>query len=127
MRTLDGKKIGIWSLRLDAAYCAVLGALVALFAERIAEAIAAPQLAIAVAGLLTVTWAGAILWMGARLPLRPALRFVMVANLFAAGAVGIVSTAAVSGLVAIAVIAVATDVLLFAASQAIALRALPAR
>ncbi|MFD6054011.1 hypothetical protein [Agromyces sp. NPDC060279] len=123
---IDGATIGRWSLRLDAAYCAVLGAAVALFAGPVAEAVRLPLPLVVVIGVAVVVWAGLVAWMLARLPLRRALRFVMLANLAAALAVGVVSTAAATVLVVLAVLAVAVDVALFAVSQAVALRRLPA-
>lgn len=127
MRRIDGDRFGRWSLRLDAAYCAVLGVLVAAGCGRIADAVAFPPLVIAAAGVAVVVWAGGILWMLSRLPLRLALRLVMTANVLAAVAVGFVSVAAATALIVLAVLAVAVDIALFAASQAVALRALPAR
>ena len=127
MRRINGEKFGRWSLRLDAAYCTVLGVAVALFAGQIAEGVALPALLIAAAGVAVVVWAGGILWMLARLPLRSALRLVMVANMLAALAVGFASATAATLLIVLAVVTVAIDIALFAMSQAIALSAIPAR
>ena len=77
--------------------------------------------------LAVVVWAGGIMWMLARLPLRSALRFVMAANMLAALAVGVVPATATTLLTMLAVVTVAIDIALFATSQAVALRALPAR
>jgi hypothetical protein len=126
-RRIDGERLGRWSLRLDAAYCAVLGLAVALFAGRIAEGVALPSPLIAATGIAVVVWAGGVLWMLARLPLRAALRLVMIVNVLAAVAVGFASATAATLLIVLAVVAVAVDIALFAASQAIALRTLPAR
>lgn len=41
MRRINGEELGRWSLRLDAAYCTVLGAAVALFATSQAIALRA--------------------------------------------------------------------------------------
>jgi hypothetical protein len=127
MRRINGERFGRWSLRLDAAYCVVLGAAVALFSGQIAEGVALPALLIAAAGVAVVVWAGGILWMLARLPLRSALRFVMVANVLAALAVGFASATAATLLIVLAVVTVAIDIALFATSQAVALRALLVR
>lgn len=78
--------------------CTVLGAAVALFSGRIAEGVA-----------------------------LPALRLVMVANILAALAVGFASATAATLLTVLPVVTVAIDIALFATSQAVALRALPAR
>lgn len=51
----------------------------------------------------------------------------MVANVLATMAVGLASTTAATVLIVLAVATVAIDIALFAATQAIALRALPAR
>jgi hypothetical protein len=127
MRRINGEKFGRWSLRLDAAYCTVLGAAVALFSGQIAEGVALPALLIATAGITVMVWAGGIVWMLARLPLRSALRLVMIANILAALAVGFASATAATVLIVLAVVTVAIDIALFATSQAVALRALPAR
>ena len=127
MRRNYGERFGRWSLRLDAAYCAVVGTAVALFAGQIAQGIAFSPLLIAVAGIAVVVWAGGILLMLARLPLRLALRLVMIANVLAASAVGFASAAAATVLIVAAVVTVAIDIALFATSQAIALRKLPAQ
>ncbi|SIN70969.1 hypothetical protein [Agromyces cerinus] len=127
MRRINGERFGRWSLRLDAAYCAVLGAAVALGAGWIAQGVALPTLVIAAAGVAVVVWAGGVLWMLSRLPLRRALGLVGIANVLASLAVGLVSAAAASVLIVVAVLAVSIDIALFATSQAIALRALPAR
>jgi hypothetical protein len=126
MRRINGERFGRWSLRLDATYCAVLGATVALFAGRIAEGVVLPALLIAAAGVTVVVWAGGVLWMLARLRLRSALRLVMVVNVLAAIAVGFISVGAATLLVLLAVVTVAIDIALFATSQAIALRTLRA-
>ncbi len=125
MRRINGEKFGRWSLRLDAAYCAALGAAVALLAGQIADGVALPPLLIAASGVTVVVWAGGVMWMLARLPLRSALRLVMIVNVLAAGAVGLASATAATLLIVTVVVTVAIDIALFAASQAIALRTLP--
>jgi hypothetical protein len=127
VQRIYGEKVGRWSLRLDAVYCAVLGTAVALFAEQIAQRMAFSPLLIAAVGIAVVVWAGGIVWMLARLPLRLVLRLVMTANVVAAIAVGFASVAAATVLIVAAVVTVAIDVALFATSQAIALRELPAQ
>ncbi|GAA2181243.1 hypothetical protein GCM10009847_22300 [Leucobacter tardus] len=125
MRRINGEKFGRWSLRLDAAYCVLLGLGVALFAERIAAGIALAPWLVAAIGIAVVVWAGGVLWMLSRILLRRALRLVMTANLLAALAVGLVSVTAATALIVVAIITVAVDIALFAVSQAVALRALP--
>ena len=127
MRRIDGDTFGRWSLRLDALYCAVLGIAVVLAAGPIAQGVALPPLVIAAVGVAVVVWAAGVMWMLARLPLRRALGLVMIANVLAALAVGLVSLTAATALIVGAVLAVSVDVALFATSQAVALRALPAR
>lgn len=127
MRRINGEKVGRRSLRLDAAYCALLGAGLIVWATSIADGVALPPLLIAGVGIAVIVWAAAIVWMLARLPLRAVLRVVMVANIGAAFAVAFVSAAAATLLFVLAIVLVAAEVGLFAASQAIALRALPTR
>lgn len=126
MRRIDGERLGHWSLRLDAGYCAVLGAVTAIFAGRIAESATLPPIVVAIVGCAVIGWAGGLLWMIGNLKLRLALRLVMVANVFASIAVLAVSATAATLLLAVTIVAVAVDVALFAVSQAIALRAMPA-
>lgn len=102
----------------------MLGAGVALAAPAIAPTLALPAWLVAAVGVAVVVWAGLILLMLARLPLRTALRLVMIANLLAAAAVAAVSATGAAVLVALAVLAIAVDIALFAASQAVALRRL---
>ncbi|MGX1576253.1 hypothetical protein ACX12M_09610 [Cellulosimicrobium cellulans] len=121
-----GERLGLLSLRLDAAYCLVLGVVVAALAPSWAPALRVPVPVLAGLGVAVVVWAGAVVWMSARLPLRAALRTVMVANVVAAAAVAAFSATTAGVLVLLAVLAVAADVGLFAGSQAVALRRLRA-
>ena len=125
MRRIDGRTLGLRSLRLDAVYCTLLGAGVALGSPQIAEAVAIPQPVLTVVGVTVVLWAGLVLGMLARLRLRTALRTVMGVNVLAALLVAVCVVAAGTMLAVVAVLAVAVDVAAFAASQALALRALP--
>lgn len=124
MRGDDGETLGRWSLRLDAAYCLAVGAAVAAFAPLIAQNVALPTPLFVVAGVVVIVWAGLILAMLSRLPLRTALRAVLAVNVVAAAAVAAASVTAATALAVIAVLAVAVDVALFAVSQVAALRTL---
>ncbi|KAM9862282.1 hypothetical protein ACI1US_01892 [Leucobacter sp. BZR 635] len=126
MNRINGHRFGVWSLRLDAIYCAILGAAVALSAPSIAAVVALPQPVIAAAGVAVTVWAGLVLWMVVKLRIRSALRMVMGVNVLAALLVALCATAAGTLLALVAVLAIAVDVALFAASQAVALRTLPA-
>ena len=125
MTRMDGRRLGVWSLRLDAIYCAVLGAAVAVGAAPISDVVAIPQTLIAVAGVAVVLWAGLVLWMLVTLRIRTALRAVIGVNILAALLVAACATAAGTLRAVGAVLAVALDVALFAVSQAVALRTLP--
>lgn len=120
----SGDRVGRLSLRLDAAYCTLLGAGVAIAAPMIAASLPVPVWTLVVAGVAVLLWAGLLLVLLARLQLRTALRLVMVANLLAAAAVAAVSSLGATLLVLAAVLAVAVDIALFAGSQAFALRRL---
>ncbi len=126
MRRIDGRRLGLWSLRLDAVYCALLGAAVALGASPIAEVVAIPQPVIAATGIAVVLWAGLVLWLLVKLRIRTALRMVMGVNIPAALLVALCAAVAGTLLAVVAVLAVAVDIAIFAASQALALRSLPA-
>ncbi|KUF05848.1 hypothetical protein AUL38_03235 [Leucobacter sp. G161] len=104
----------------------LLGLSIALCAPQISGGVMLPVPLVVGIGAAVVAWAGGVLWMLARLPLRVALRWVMCANLVAAAAVALVSMSAATVLVVVAIVAIAVDVALFAASQAIALHRLPA-
>ncbi|ARU50676.1 putative membrane protein YkgB [Cellulosimicrobium cellulans] len=121
---MSGDRLGLLSLRLDAAYCLVLGAVVAALAPSWAPALGVPVPVVAGIGVAVVLWAAVVAWMTARLRLRVALRTVMVANVVAAAAVAAFSATTAGALVLLAVLAVAADVGLFAGSQAVALRRL---
>lgn len=56
MMRVNGTTISRWSLRLDAAYCAVLGIAVALWAGPIAEGVRLPELLIATVGIAVAGW-----------------------------------------------------------------------
>lgn len=124
MARFDGETLGRWSLRLDAAYCVLLGGGVALVAAPLTRWVALPEAVLVAAGIAVVVWAGLVLWLVSRVPLRSALRLVMAVNLLAAVVVAAASATSVTVFVVAAVLAIAVDIGLFATSQAIALRAL---
>ncbi|WP_194924978.1 hypothetical protein [Catenulispora pinisilvae] len=99
----------------------------ALAAAPLARWVALPEAVLTVAGAVVAVWAGLVLWLLSRMPLRWALRLVMAVNLLAASVVAAVSAASATVVVVGAVLAVAVDIGLFAASQAVALRALSVR
>lgn len=125
MRRINGRKLGSWSLRLDAGYCAAVGVFLALSADIVTQESSFSPSLIMAAGVAVLLWAAGIWWMFSRLPLRLALRLVMTVNVLAAIAVGFASAAAATALMVAAVLIVAIEVALFATSQAMALRALP--
>ncbi|MBS2549468.1 hypothetical protein KGQ19_21630 [Catenulispora sp. NL8] len=100
MAGFDGEKLGRWSLRVGAAYCAVLGSVAALAAAPLARWVALPEAVLALAGAgagaVVVVWAGLVLWLLSRVPLRWALRLVMAVNVVAAGVVAVVALRALS-------------------------------
>jgi hypothetical protein len=120
----SGERIGRLSLRLDAAYCAVLGVGVAVAAPVISGPLPLPVAAVVATGVAVALWAGVVVLMLARLPLRAALRCVLGANVLAAAGIAAFSTTGATVLLLLAVLAVAVDVALFAGSQAVALRRL---
>ena len=124
MKRINGRSLGIWSLRLDAAYCLVLGVFVAGMASQIAAVVALPPSLLFATGVIVAVWAGLVLWMVARLRIRLALRLVMGVNVLAAALIAAAALTAASSLVALFVLAIAVDVALFALSQAIAIRKL---
>lgn len=109
---------------MDAAYCAILGVVLALCAEPIAGVVALPQLLFGITGVVVFLWAGLVLWMLKRLRIRLVLFIVMVANIAAALLVAVCAVVTGTFMAEIAVLAVAFDVAVFACSQALALRTL---
>ncbi|MFJ2552724.1 hypothetical protein [Microbacterium sp. NPDC087591] len=124
MSLSPARRLGIWSLRLDAAYCLILGVLVAAAAPQIATVMRVPLPLLFAAGIIVVVWACAVLWMVSRLRLAPALRLVLGVNIVATALIGAASVVAETPVIAIVVLAVALEVALFAVSQAIAVRGL---
>ncbi|MBL3700341.1 hypothetical protein [Leucobacter luti] len=127
MKRIDGRTLGRWSLRLDAIYCALLGAAVAVGAAPLSTVIALPHAVITSAGIVVVIWSGLVLWMLMKLRIRAALLTVLGVNILATALVAVSATAAGTFLAAIAVLAIAVDIAIFAASQVLALRALAPR
>ncbi|MDT0157927.1 hypothetical protein Q9R19_09855 [Microbacterium sp. ARD32] len=123
MHGIDPQKLGRWSLRLDAAYCAVLGIAVAACSGMLADSIRLPAPLIAAVGVAVILWAALVAWMLVRLQLRAALRVVLIVNMIAVAAVAAASMLASTPPAGLGVVTVAVDVALFAVSQAIALRA----
>lgn len=126
MSRFDGRRFGTWSLRLDAAYCLILGLLVVGMAPQIATVIALPRLLLLATGVSVVAWAVLVLWMSARIRVRRALQIVLAVNIIATLLIATASVTAASAVVVLVVLATALEVALFAASQAIAIRALDA-
>lgn len=126
MKRISGQSLGLWSLRLDAIYCTILGLLVAICAPQIAQSVAISQQLLVIAGIAVVLWAGILLGMLSRLSLRRALWAVMVVNVLAALLVAVCAVAGGTMLAVASIIAIAVDIALFAGSQALALRRLSA-
>ena len=124
MTRISGRALGTWSLRIDAAYCFVLGLFVAFAAPQIATVVALPLPLLIGTGILVAVWSGTVLWLVQRVRIRLALQLVMGVNIVAALLIAVAAMTAASALIVIAIIAIALDVALFAVSQAVALRAL---
>lgn len=116
------QRLGTWSLRLDAVYCAVLGIFVAAQARAVTGLVALPEPLVATIGVIVVLWAGLIVLMLAKLSLVLALRIVMSVNGVAAVAVALTTLAAESTAAGLLVASIALEILIFAVSQALALR-----
>jgi hypothetical protein len=123
---MSGQRLGLLSLRLDAIYCLILGLVVALSAPLWASSVALPMPLLISSGIAVVLWAGLVEGMRAKLPLRTALRIVMLANIAATVAVAAVSVAGAALIAVLSILSVAVDIALFAGSQALALNRLRA-
>lgn len=119
---MKGVKLGRWSLRLDAAYCLLVGAGLAVASGTLAGPAGVPSWVLLAAGAATAAWGALLTWLPSRVPLRRALRLVMLVNIVTAAALA-VSSAALAGLfVTLGALAIAVDVAAFAVSQGVALR-----
>lgn len=125
MTRMTGQTLGLGSLRLDAAYCLILGVAVAA-AGKIAGVIALPESLLFATGGIVVVWAGLVFWMAGRVPMKIALRVVMGVNIVATALIAAASVTAASWFVVAVVLAIAIEVGLFAVSQAVAIRRLAA-
>ncbi|MFF8816581.1 hypothetical protein ACF07D_01120 [Leucobacter sp. NPDC015123] len=126
MTRMTGQTLGLGSLRLDAAYCLILGVAVAAAAGKIAGVIALPESLLFATGGIVVVWAGLVFWMAGRVPMKIALRVVMGVNIVATALIAAASVTAASWFVVAVVLAIAIEVGLFAVSQAVAIRRLAA-
>ncbi|MFF3731236.1 hypothetical protein ACFYXM_13190 [Streptomyces sp. NPDC002476] len=124
MSRINGRKLGVWSLRLDAAYCLVLGVFVAVTAPQIVTVVELPLPLLFATGVVVAIWSGLVLWMVSRLQIRLALKLVMGVNIVATALIAAASLTAATSVIVIAVLAIALEVALFAVSQAIAIRTL---
>lgn len=124
---MNGQRLGNLSLRLDAAYCVVLGIIVVLASTQIAQTIALPTPIVVVTGVVVAAWGLWVEWMRRHLERRLALRVVMIANIVATMAIALVSLVAATFFSILVIISIAVDVALFAGSQAAALRIMRSR
>lgn len=124
---MNGQRLGNLSLRLDAAYCVVLGFIVVLASTQIAQTIALPTPIVVVTGVVVAAWGLWVEWMRRHLERRLALRVVMIANIVATMAIALVSLVAATFFSILVIISIAVDVALFAGSQAAALRIMRSR
>jgi hypothetical protein len=109
-------------LRLDAAYCAVAGAIALLLASPLASLLHVGAYLLAVAGLGAIVWAAVLLRLAARAEWPRAVALVAAANLGAAA--GIAALAALTPELAgrLLLAAVAVEVAAFGAAQVAAIR-----
>lgn len=114
------------ALRLDAAYCLLVGAGVVCCAGPLAQLLRLPGGVLPAAGAVTTLWGAGVAWMSARMRLRRALRLVLAVNVLASAAVALFSTSAAGLLLALGVLAFALDIAAFAVAQGLALRRLRA-
>lgn len=118
---MTGERLGRLSLRIDAAYCAIVGFGVIATAPLLEDLLALSSMVLIVVGALTVVWSGGLCWLLVRVPLLVALRIVAAANILAAAALAVFSSLAATVPLSIALVALAIDIAIFAGSQLAAL------
>lgn len=96
----------------------------AVSAPQISQVLALPVALIFATGSIVTIWAALVFLMVQRMQLTLALRLVLGVNVLATLLIIAASAAATEAPIALAVLAIAFDVALFAASQLIALRAM---
>lgn len=119
---MRGRRLGSWSLRADAVYCLLVGATIRATAPAVSTATGLPPGVVIAGAAAVILWAAAVAVMERRLPIRLALRVVMVANLAAVTLIVSVSALGAALLVVVSLLAIAADVGGFALSQYVALR-----
>ena len=110
------------SLRWDAGYCIVMGAVAAVLFAPLASALDAPKFLVALGGLATVAWGAFVARLAGASSWRNVTVLVVAANVAAAGALAAVGLIAeVEPAVRVVLLGVAVQVAGFAAIQAHAL------
>ena len=119
---MDAERSGRLSLKMDAAYCATVGAMVIAGRRSVGRLVELPPGAVAAIGTATVAWAGLVRHLASRPEWRRAVGMVAVANALVAAGLGAAAVRLQTRAGQLTVAAVATDVATFAGWQAIALR-----
>ena len=118
---MDGRRLGQLTLRLDAAYCALTGLCLLLFAGPLSEALALRSGVVFAAAVGSGVWALILGVAASRAALRPWLLRVYVTNVLAAGLIAALAVSRPLDAVSVALVAVSIEVAVFAVSQAVAL------
>ncbi|OYO25260.1 hypothetical protein CGZ93_02110 [Enemella dayhoffiae] len=121
---MTGERLARLSLRFDAAYCIVVGLVVAASSSFASAAVALPMPLLVGIGGITALWGGYVCHASATRPIRARTRLVMIADLVASAGLALTGALAGTTVLTLATLALAVDVAAFAVSQGVALRRL---
>lgn len=119
---MNGDRLARISLRIDAVYCLVIGALVAIVSPFAGSLVGLPIILLVGIGMATSGW-GVYVWLLVmRHPIRTSARFVMSANIAVTCLLAVTGLVAGTTVLALGAFVLAVDVAAFAVSQGVALR-----
>lgn len=121
---MDGTRLGLTSLRADAAYCAGTALAIVALSPFLDEPAGVSVVWLVTIGVVIASWAGLLWWSSPRVDLRTCLRLVLAINAVAAVTLAILGYVVPSSLLGLLLVAVGLEVAAFAVSQSLALRLL---
>jgi hypothetical protein len=121
---VNGTRLGLMSLRADAAYCAGTALAIVALAPLLDEPSGVGAIWLMTIGLVVASWAGLLWWSPPQVGLRTCLRLVLAINAVAAVVLAILGFVVPSSLLGLLLVAMGLEVAAFAVSQSLALKRL---